>query len=136
MNQSFTQSILPIMKAKLILFLFLCISFFSCEKEETIDYRVLAAGEWSGTFEGDDMGTWTMSIKSDGTLTGGLLSTNVPGITFLGTGNVRSDGSISADIQVSTSTSVMTGTVDGNEMTGTWSNSSSGISGTWKGTKK
>ncbi len=124
------------MKAK-ILFLFLfTVTIFSCEKEETVDLRASAAGEWSGTFEGDDMGTWTMSIKPDGTLTGGLLSTNVPGITFPGTGIVRADGSISANIQVSTSTSVMTGKINGNEMSGTWLNSTAVITGTWKGSKQ
>lgn len=124
------------MKTKLFFLILLSFSIFSCEKEETIDYREMAAGEWAGTFVGDDMGTWTMSIKSDGTLTGGLLSTNVPGITFPGTGTVSSDGSISANIQVSTSTSAMTGKINGNEMEGTWSNSTAGISGTWKGTKQ
>lgn len=124
------------MKTKLFFLILLSFSIFSCEKDESTDYRVLAAGEWSGTFEGDDMGTWTMSIKSDGTLTGGLLSTNVPGTTFPGTGIVSADGSISANIQVSTSTSAMTGKINGNEMNGTWSNSTTGIFGTWKGSKK
>ena len=91
---------------------------------------------WSGTFEGDDSGTWTMTISSNGTLTGELLSTNVPGIAFQGTGTVTANGQINADIMVSTSTSVMTGTINSNTTSGTWSNASSGISGTWQGKKE
>ncbi|MCP9766876.1 hypothetical protein EGI22_03080 [Lacihabitans sp. LS3-19] len=124
------------MKTKLLFLFLLSFFLFSCEKDETTDYRALAAGEWEGTFKGDDMGTWTMNIKSDGSLTGGLLSTNVPGITFPGKGTVSVDGDILADIQVTSTTSSMTGKIDGNNMSGTWSNAIYGIGGTWSGSKK
>lgn len=119
---------------------FLLLAFILClvscgDDEQISDARILAAGQWSGTFSEDDSGTWTMSIASNGTLTGELLSTNVPDIAFLGTGTVTKDGQIMASIMVSTSTSEMIGTINETSSSGNWSNSASGIGGTWEGSK-
>lgn len=125
------------MNKYLILIFFSLLIISSCSKDkEVTDIRILAEGNWSGTFEGDDSGTWTMTISSDGTLTGELLSTNVPGVPFRGTGTVTANGDITADIMVTSSTSKMVGTISESSSSGTWSNDLNPIFGTWQGSKE
>ena len=123
------------MNKYLILFVFSISILSSCSSDEEItDVRILSEGNWSGTYVGDDMGTWTMVISSNGSLTGELYSTNVE-MAFTGTGNVTENGDIEAAIMVTSSTSVMMGRINGNNSSGTWVNEQGGISGTWSGSK-
>lgn len=91
------------------------------------------AGDWSGTFTGDDTGTFDVTINANGTITGSGYS-NSYSETFSLSGSINSNGQFSAG---STSTGAsFTGTVSGNSMSGNWNNTNTGDSGTFSGTKQ
>ncbi|VAW81067.1 hypothetical protein MNBD_GAMMA14-392 [hydrothermal vent metagenome] len=77
----------------------------------------LLAGNYQGTFAGDDTGTWTATINSAGTLTGTVTSNTI--------GSVNATGSISSSGQAT-----MSGTVGTTVFSGAFSNTGS-VSGTW-----
>src|SRR5690554_6969071 len=76
-------------------------SFISCSKDSDDDNggddTSAFAGVWSGTFTGDDTGTFQVNINSKGSITGNLVST-LTGETATISGTVSSDGDFSASI--------------------------------------
>ncbi len=77
----------------------------------------LLAGDYQGTFSGDDTGTWTATINSAGVLTGTVASNSI--------GTVNASGNINSSGQAT-----MSGTVGSTVFSGTFSNTGS-VTGTW-----
>jgi len=91
------------------------------------------AGQWEGTYTGDDSGIFSVNINNNGQINGDGYSTNWSE-SFTLSGSVNSDGSFNAG-----NTSVgatFTGTIIGNNLTGNWQNSTTGESGTFVGQKQ
>ena len=81
---------------KLLLIAFIFI-FFTCENINDINVEDTsqAEGLWSGSFFGDDHGTWTFSIVENGGVVGSLTSKDFNEIYFMN-GSVGLDGQLSA----------------------------------------
>ena len=47
---------------------------FACSSDDSSDNNSQFEGEWSGTFDGGDSGTWTATVDSDGSLVGNVYS--------------------------------------------------------------
>lgn len=93
-------------------------------------------GDWSGTFEGDDNGTWEMTVDKDGKFTGNAFSNNGQSSLPM-TGSIDDKGVFTAEIDVNGVILDFTGQgVDGKTASGTWHNPDANISGTWSGAKK
>ena len=126
------------MKTNIILFIALLgFAFNSCKDETTTPKPVVPvyvfpyAGDWTGTYAGDDQGTVSIAIDSIGNLAGSAYSENVM-TTFTLSGTVDSSGNLTA-------ASASTGATFAGKLTpttgsGTWVNNT--ISGTWSATKK
>jgi hypothetical protein len=94
------------------------------------------AGTYSGTFSGDDQGTWMAVVDTDGTITGSGMS-DITGTGFDVFGNVTSSGDVNFVAGVVTTGSTFSGTVAlTGEISGTWENEFFGESGTWSGSKE
>ena len=91
------------------------------------------AGQWEGTYTGDDSGIFSVTINNNGQINGNGSSTNWEE-TFTLSGTVNSDGSFNAG---NTSTgATFTGTIIGNNLTGNWNNPTTDESGTFVGQKQ
>ncbi len=90
-------------------------------------------GNWNGTFEGDDTGTWVMNIDSEGEITGDVVS-DLDG-TFTVRGAVQDNGTASATAGTVSSGAIFSGTFNGDNVSGTWQNVSEGDSGIWSGSR-
>lgn len=128
------------------LFAVLAVAVFtisSCSKDETEPTPTPTntdspyMGNWEGTFDGGDDGTWAMTVDKAGALTGTFYSNNSME-TYSYTGNVDSKGAITADISVNGVTLDFSGqaSADAKTASGTWGNPSIPITGTWTGAKK
>src|SRR5690554_6175103 len=91
-------------KQPLAIFLFIALtvfstSFISCSKDDDSggDEESSFAGLWSGTYTGDDAGTFQANINSQGSITGNIVS-SVTGESYTLSGSVSSDGDFSASI--------------------------------------
>ena len=117
---------------------------FSCKKEEAPVQNTnnnnnntnAYAGNWEGTFSGDDNGTWTVVIDSKGDLSGSLNSANAPGNPFAIEGKISSTGVFDAYAVVMGDSVDFDGQANDSLAAGTWSNVPQGVSGTWTGSKK
>ncbi len=116
----------------LILVLF-SLSICSCSKDD--DNSSDLAGNWSGTFTGDVVGTWTATISENGTITGTTKVTN-PTVEAVLNGNVSAEGKFTATAGTTTLGYNFDGQLNGNSGGGTWKNSSGTQNGDWSGTKK
>lgn len=91
------------------------------------------AGQWDGTYTGDDSGIFSVTISSSGAISGNGYSTNWEE-SFTLSGSVNSNGSFNAG---NTSTgATFTGTIIGNNLTGNWNNPAVDESGTFVGQKQ
>ncbi len=96
--------------------------------------NTLLAGNWSGTFIGDESGTWTATISESGVVTGTAEVTSLS-IKSVLNGNVSSDGKFTATVGTTSLGYNFDGKLNGNSGSGTWKNSSETQSGSWSGTK-
>ena len=122
-------------------FIIISIFFVACEEEDVKPFE----GTWSGTYTGDDSGTWEATVKysSDdgvGIVTGTVTpSSGQEGNTI--SGALGSDGTITAAIGTTDGGGEWLGKFEKNDASGTWKgiDDSSGspvtITGTWTGKK-
>lgn len=122
--------------------LFLALALASCkdDAEETPtpqpDPEHAYKGDWEGTFDGGDSGTWTMVCDKDGKFTGQFYSNNSQSY-FDVVGNVDDKGKFKATIDVNGVILDFDGQgTDGKTASGTWGNPSINLTGTWTGAKK
>jgi len=121
---------------KLIYIFLLGALILSCDKDDPIDVNPFDQyqGNWGGSYTGGDNGTWMAAIDTEGNVSGSA-SSNVFNQTYILEGTVSETGVFTATVGTATSGAIFTGNIDGNNVTGTWSNSSAMLSGEWRGTK-
>ena len=113
---------------KIIYILFIGLVFTSCEENSVDQITADNAGDWSGTYSGDSMGTWQMTITEDGDVNGTAILDNT---SFVISGGVEPDGSIivnNALIELE-----FIGSLMDQKASGTWQTPNS--SGSWDGIK-
>lgn len=101
----------------------------ACKKSESNPF----AGTWTGTFTGNDSGTWTVYINDKGTVSGGGTSVVANG-PFIISGKINNTGNMVATFGTSSLDGTFNGTMSGTQATGTWFNGN--YLGTWTGTKQ
>lgn len=109
----------------------------SCVKDNDPEEGVERfTGLWSGTYSGNvDSGTWEVTIREDGTITGTATSTPMSQ-TYGVSGTVSDDGDFHATAGSATTGTTFTGTLTATSGNGTWENATNGLSGTWSGSKQ
>lgn len=124
-----------------LLFLFvglstLFITTTSCSKDDDKDDDSgnEFAGAWSGTYTGDDAGTFQVTINSQGSISGNGAS-SLTGESFTLSGSVDNSGDFSASIGSTSSGASFNGSISGSSMSGTWQNPIFDESGTFTGNK-
>jgi hypothetical protein len=114
----------------------LSIATTSCSNEDkTNDSKF--KGAWSGTYSGEeDNGTWQATISADGLVSGTFTSTNFSNLVIDLTSTVNPQGALNAIYGNMFLTGQFTGTLEENSGSGTWTNESDQLNGTWIGTKE
>jgi hypothetical protein len=110
------------------------ISIQDCQDHLRNTLLGIFAGTYSGTFSGNDSGTWTVTVDSEGNVTGSGVST-VYGINFdINVGTVTSSGEVTFVAGTVTIGATFSGTVSSTgEVSGTWVNEFYEYSGTFSG---
>ena len=96
----------------------------------------LISGTYSGTYSGTDSGSWTITIATNGAISGTGSSNS--GAPLIFTGSIQTSGTVSATTSGGVSSgSTWSGTIDitSGDVTGTWVLASIGQSGTYTGHK-
>ena len=92
-------------------------------------------GTYSGTFSGDDSGTWTAVVDSTGNVTGSGASSAIG--NFLISGNVTRSGAIFFTAGTVTAGANFSGTISlSGEVSGNWASVIFGTSGTFSGRRQ
>lgn len=118
----------------------LAFGFVACEssddnntQEQKIENFV---GNWSGTFSGEDTGTWNIKVQETGKITGTFKSpVNDYELTI--EGRVSENGALNATTHYGAmDVGTFNGTMKGSSASGIWTDTADGnMEGTWKGTK-
>lgn len=114
---------------KILFFALLILASTSCKKSDNNPFE----GTWSGTFTGNDNGTWTVYVNDNGTVSGSGRST-VANSTFTISGRINNAGNLLATFGTSSLDGTFNGTMSGTQANGTWSNGT--YQGPWSGTKQ
>lgn len=101
--------------------------------EEEVSLEIIA-GSWSGTFEGDDSGTYTVVVNANGTVTGTAFSDDLQQNLALN-GTIDNAGNFDAVAGSAANGATFTGKFRATTSSGTWNNPTFNESGTWQGTK-
>ena len=120
-----------------ITLLFLTTLLVSCSSDNSDDnnpQELVFAGEWSGTFSGDDSGTWNATIGTSGTVNGEAFSSAAQQIFPL-TGTITNEGEFRATAGTAENGATFSGTFTVDSSSGTWENAANQISGTWTGSR-
>lgn len=120
---------------KTTLLLILIINF-SCSNNDDSPSNINSnfVGDWSGTFNGDDAGTWEVNVSSNGNVSGTAHSTTFSD-NYQIQGSVNNNGELTATIGTSDVGGEFIGQLNGNNANGIWNNSEAEMSGDWIGTK-
>ncbi len=124
------------MKNLLLMLTVVTLTFYSCTNDDDDDIPVISpyAGTWSGTYDGDDSGTWITVISDSGKLVKGSSYSNnaqqtfgqaAQTITADGVGKGTSSNGTWSDSQFT-----------GNNVTGTWYNPTNNLRGTHTGIRE
>ena len=123
---------------KNLIYLFLAVTIVACSGGGDDDTNNTTnsefQGEWSGTFSGDDNGTWTAGISSNGDVSGTAYSTTFADNYSL-EGSVSSSGQFQATFGTSSVGGEFIGQLNGNSGSGTWVNTGAMMNGSWSGSK-
>lgn len=93
------------------------------------------AGKYSGTFSGGDYGTFSITVNSQGNISGTSYSEKFND-TYHTSGTVDSSGNIDMAAGINDAGTIFTGTIDSSgTVQGTWNNSFYGLSGSFTGKK-
>ena len=122
------------MKKLLLIF---ALIFFACSSDDSTNNNYNSSqfeGEWSGTFDGGDMGTWTCTVNSDGSAVGNVYS-NLLEESFSATGTFSSNGNVSLATGNASTGATFTGQANSSSVNGVWNNEAAELSGTWSGNR-
>jgi len=118
--------------------LLLLISFFlACDYEpiQIIENPINEfEGLWSGSFEGDDNGTWTFSIEDSGQVSGSLTSKD-DNLIYALSGSVNSFGRLELLINLNSNVGSFVGNLNNGFLSGTFQNSDDNKEGVFSGRK-
>jgi len=124
------------MKKLLLLLTLITFTFQSCSgsDDDSVEETVASPyeGSWSGTFTGDDTGTWTIIIAADNSTTSRTFSNNA-NATVLGTGSVTASGKVKG---ISGNGATTNGQITGTTVSGFWANTAQNIGGEFSGQKE
>lgn len=109
------------MKKTLILYLVLTLLGCSNSNEPTTPNNTAFEGLWSGSFSGEDNGTWTFSVDNNGDVTGSLTSKAFNEIYFLN-GTVDDTGLLEATVTKDAVVGTFTMQLDSAQSTGEFEN--------------
>ena len=113
-------------------FIFLLFAF-SCKKDEPFEKY---EGSWSGSYTGDDKGSWSVRIDDDGNVTGSATSESLPIFPINLLGTITEDGVYNAQaITIFNEQVIFQGQLSNNSAAGSWRNDSANFSGSWSGLK-
>ncbi len=107
----------------------LLVSISACKKSGDNAFQ----GTWTGTFTGNDSGSWTVYVNDNGTVTG-LGNSTVAATSFTIEGRINNAGNLVATFGTSSLDGTFNGTMSGRQCSGTWSNGN--YQGPWSGTKQ
>ena len=129
----FLVKIYEIMKiaSNLIILLFLNL-FISCSEDNDSINNSEFEGNWSGTFSGNDSGTWNAEIFSNGNINAELFS-SIYNNSFSANGVVDNSGNVNLTFGSTSTGAVFTGQFSNSSASGTWTNESLSYYGTWSG---
>lgn len=120
---------------KVILVLVMILAFSCSSDDDSVSNDF--AGQWAGTYSGDDNGTWRVNVTSTGIVSG--VTTKDNGVEFEVIGSVDNNGSLTAALGSTDSGSEFVGVLDreGN-CSGTWTNVSvtPNYFGSWVGSRQ
>lgn len=121
---------------KVLLFTFAIITLFttSCKEEHSAFKN--HEGTWTGTYFGEDYGTWNVTINNEGVVNGVARSDSFPKFPFSIVGTVNTNGDFEASGDVFMGKVDFTGVLNENHAYGDWVNDSSWVRGMWAGTKR
>ena len=125
------------MKKLLLLLTVFTLTFYSCDNDDD-DLDLLEspyAGTWSGTYTGDDTGTWIIEISKSGEfIKGSSYSHNARRTQGYKSVTINADGSSTS---VAENGTIGTGQfTEDNTSTGTWHNPNNNLRGISRGSKK
>ncbi|KAA5534106.1 DUF3794 domain-containing protein [Paenimyroides baculatum] len=125
----------------LLIILPLMLLTVSCHDEEdpiikTTPYSKFK-GPWSGTYSGGDSGIIEFSVKDDGTITGTIESDKFPGSDMSLKGKVTIEGVVNIRILYigEIDWGGFVGTMTETNASGSWTNTSAKVQGTWIASK-
>ena len=112
------------MKNLLLLFVLFTLVFQSCnnDDDDEIGDAIVSpfAGTWSGTYAGDDSGTWSMEVSDSGDfIKGSSFSNNAQQSQVTISATFNADGSSTSESENGT---IGTSQLTGSTLTGTWVN--------------
>lgn len=117
------------------LILLLAFGLFISSCSETATTNVFN-GLWSGTYDGEDEGTWSVIIDEDGNVSGNAFSTILSQSQQV-SGTVNDDGDFTATVGNTSQGSTFSGQLnEDNTASGTWTNSAFSTDGTWMGSRQ
>ena len=122
---------------KKLLLLTLAFTLFACsggDDDNNSTTNSVFQGEWSGTFSGDDNGTWTGTVDENGNIIGVAISTTFND-TYTASGTFSSDGNVSITVGSVDTGALFEGQATSNTVIGTWVNSGAMMNGIWSGSK-
>lgn len=119
-----------------LLLISFCLLLGSCSKNNNDSTTSIEfAGSWSGTYSGDETGTWTATISESGVVTGTAKESSTSYQSQLN-GTVTSDGAFTATVGTTSQGYKFDGQINGSTVSGTWNNSATNHSGNWSGNKQ
>lgn len=122
------------------LFSALTFGFVSCNSKDDDTTQEIKidnyVGNWSGTFSGEETGTWTMKVQETGKITGEVIynSNNIMDLEIRG--RVSENGTVNTTTHYGNmNIGTFNGTMKGNSASGIWVDNDDDTEGTWKGSK-
>lgn len=125
------------MKTKLRLMSLAFISLLalgSCSSDDSGSINSNYAGVYEGVYSGDETGTFSMVVNSDGSVTGHAIRRGSYDPTWYGAGSVNDSGQVTVRGTVD-SGAVWSGSITGDNVNGNWSNDRYNMSGSFAGSK-
>lgn len=117
----------------IVIISFAFIGLQSCQKGDGYsEYE----GNWTGIYDGDETGTWEVSIDGNGRISGAAYPDSIQGLSYTLTGFVEEDGAFNAQSEILDQLIEFDGKLDGTNGSGTWRNVKAMLFGDWSGSKK
>ncbi|MCT4614294.1 MAG: hypothetical protein N4A49_05385 [Marinifilaceae bacterium] len=116
----------------LLFTLIIGLTIISCSKSDDDKKTYGIYGNWKGTFNGGDSGSWVAVFHEDGNVTGSANSKNTDSMLDL-EGSINEDGEFNATIGNSSTGAEFKGKISGNKISGKWTNEYYEISGDFEG---